>query len=177
MVSDIAYMTIALIIILYGILICSKKKILISRVYMQSLLVFMLGINLLKSNGEGLLWTISIMVLLFIFSLVYLKGRFEIHNVSNEDMLLIVEKVLTQINIEFQVEGDSIVLSKFDDANIVIEMRELNLRKVMKLDFYSELINGIRVELKTLGKSRFSLLGPFYICLGLILAYYIYTHH
>lgn len=172
----ISNIVIILILVTFGIIICSKKKIIISRVYEQCFLVIIIWVNqILRGSGLGLGWMSFLIITFSVFifiSVVYFKNVYTIYNVDEFELMTLIDKTLEEIGVSFERKEKSIILTGFNNANIVFRSYmgaiEINLKEIRDLDAYHLVINRIKLGIKEIEKERFSYIGVFYILLGLV---------
>lgn len=181
-ISNIA---IILILITFGTIICSRKKVIISRVYEQCFLVTIIWVNqIVRGSGLGLGWMSFLIITLFVFVLISvacLKNVYAIYNVDEFELMILIDKILEEIGVSFERKEKSIMLTGFNNENIVLRSSmgaiEMNLKEISNLDIYHAVRNRIKLGIKEIKKDRFSYIGIFYILLGVVFFLITYSNY
>ena len=156
---------------IYSIVLLSGVKMMFNPKYFQIILFVVITYNPLTELIEGykLGYTgigsiiIFIIVFLSIFIWGYRRNKYiySIHNVKQEDVMNIIEEYLKIKNIKYEARDEGIHLSecyKTIYVNNLIE-KSLDCREIKDMDFYNELVEHVRVEVKGIKKRYFPIEG------------------
>lgn len=156
---------------IYSIVLLSGVKMMFNPKYFQIILFVVITYNPLTQLIEGykLGYTgigsiiIFIIVFLSIFIWGYRRNKYiySIHNVKQEDVMNIIEEYLKIKNIKYEARDEGIYLSecyKTIYVNNLIE-KSLDCREIKDMDFYNELVEHVRVEVKGIKKRYFPIEG------------------
>lgn len=163
------------ILLIISITLLSGVKIMINDKYFQFIfLVFLTCIqllNLIKGYKLGEIGIITMIAISILFLLLFIWGYrrntyiYSIHNVKEKDILNIIKKYLERKNIKYEVSNEEIYLLDIDKSIYFSSLMKITLdcREIKNTNFYNELLDEIKVEIKEIKQRYFSIEGAFHL--------------
>lgn len=164
------YLLAALLLIVCGSVLLTRKKLIISRAIEQSFVITIIFSNLILSALEdrvgylGLIITIGIHVSFIFISTFFLRGKYMIYNINMKEANLLLEQILMEKN----YDNKDI---KFDSS--FLNSVELNLKEIKGTQVYDDILYELKKRLQSMEKKFFPYTGIFYIVLGVFLLWMI----
>lgn len=163
------------ILLIISITLLSGVKIMINDKYFQFIfLVFLTCIqllNLIKGYKLGEIGIITMIAISILFLLLFIWGYkrntyiYSIHNVKEKDILNIIKKYLERKNIKYELSNEEIYLIDIDKSIYFSSLMKITLdcREIKNTNFYNELLDEIKVEIKEIKQRYFSIEGAFHL--------------
>lgn len=170
-----------IILFIWSCILLSGIKIMIKPKYAQVIIFLLITYNpmltLIEGYKVGYTGIISIIILSIVFLLIFIWGyrrnryTYTIHNVKQSNVISIIEVYLKRKNIEYEIIETEIYLAELHKTIVVNGLLEINLncRDIKDMDFYIELVDEIRVEMKQIKRIKFSIEGIVYLTFVVIL--------
>lgn len=164
---------IVLVLIGFGGVLLSRKKLMVSRLIEQIFIALMILpysiINYI--NGDYSIRS-SIMIIIIVSCMFLTKRRYTIYNVHIKDILFLINDILSKRDIIYLNEENNIIFE-----NTKIKIREF--KGCLEIDFcemkdkqlYSQIKNEIKLRLNTIDKKIFPSSGMFYVILGIVVTF------
>lgn len=158
--------------ILFSIVIFTGRRVMLKYNYFNSLLFLMVissPLNIAFENPKEdymyILITLIIFVPMYIFFISVRKESYLIENVKVKDLINIITKYFDDNNINYEVEKKEIYLSKYYKTIDITGNKELilDLKEIKKLNFYEELLEYIKCEIKDIKEKSFPVMGLGYL--------------
>ncbi|MCT4621585.1 MAG: hypothetical protein N4A62_19630 [Marinisporobacter sp.] len=173
--NSIFYLTMALILIIFSLVLLRKKKVMISRIFEQSfLMIFMWGNFLIVRTGIELkdmcLITVTHLVVAIMLSMVS-RRKYSIYNINKEEATVLIKTILEEkeiqrnINLEKINCEEKLVCVNWDFFNVV----EIYFDEVIDIQLRWHIIREIRERLNSINRKYFSYAGIGYLFFGLVL--------
>lgn len=159
---------------LYGLILLTRRKLMIRRVYDFLFLFFITmsntTIELIKMGYW--IWPLLITALLFILAIIITRDRFTLTNVNSQMVSSVLTDILKEKNISYKQDENNITLKDYDNKRISytqsLNSVEINFKDIRSFDFYKELKEELRCRIKKLKLEIFPSTGLFYTVLGVI---------
>ena len=90
---------------------------------------------------------------------------YSIHNDKEKDILNIIKKYLERKNIKYELSNEEIYLIDIDKSIYFSSLMKITLdcREIKNTNFYNELLDEIKVEIKEIKQRYFSIEGAFHL--------------
>lgn len=165
-------MVFAVIIILYGFILLTRKKFMVRRTYDRLFILYLAILNptiSLIEMGYGLQLFISIS-LVTVLMIIIGRGRYIITNVNAQMVSSILVDILKERNLSYDEKKNTVILKNYDNKRIIyiqtLNSVEVNLKNVRNLPIYEEIKTKLKSRIKEVNVTVFPFLGLFYIGLG-----------
>lgn len=167
--------------LIYSIVLLSGSKMIINRRYFSSIIyIFIMYTqlsNLVKGYKLGYTGISSIIIVSILFLLLFIWGYrktkhlYSIHNVKKMDVINIIEKYLERKNIKYEVKDEEIYLPELYKSIYVNDLMGITLdcREIKDINFYNDLIDNVRIDIKKIKRRYFPVEGMFYLVFAWIL--------
>lgn len=162
---------------IFSLILLSRVKIMFDPKYVQILIfifvVYTPILNLIEGYKLGYTGISSIIILSIVFLVIFIVGYkrnkhiYSIHNVKQNDVVNIIKEYLEIKNIKYEVVDKEIHLPELCKTILVKGSIEINLdcREIKDMDFYNDLVNEVKVGIKSIKKRYFPIEGILYLIL------------
>lgn len=169
------HLTMALILIIFGVVLLRKKKIMISRVFDQSFLMILVWGNFLSAHtGIELKDAFLITVIYLVFAtmpIFVLRRKYSIYNINKEEATVLVKTILEEKEIQPNInlkktncEEEVVCVN-----SIFLNAVEIEFDEAIDAKLRLDILNEIRERLDGINKKYFSYTGIVCLFLGLVL--------
>lgn len=167
------YKLITFFVVVFGSIICSRKKIILHSAIVVLPLVYILVFGFIYAENQkgNIFMSIVIIAVLIIFGLVFLKGKYEVYNISKDELIRLINRVLSENNIEYENEESAINLTEFKlkiILNEVLNVTYIDMHKIINTKYYLNIKNQIKESLDMTRKKYFSFMGILYIIYAML---------
>ncbi|WFD09423.1 hypothetical protein [Tepidibacter hydrothermalis] len=167
---------IVLVLIGFGGVLLSRKKLMVSRLIEQTFIAFIiLGYSSINYIKEDYPIRIIIMIIVIVSCVCLTKRRYTIYNVYIKDILFLINDILSKIDIRYVNKDNDIIL---ENAKIKLKESigcvEINFSEIKDKQLYSKIKNEIKSRLNTIDKKIFPFAGMIYSILGIVVTLSIY---
>lgn len=157
------YLIAALLLIGYGLVLLTRKKLIVSRAIEQSYVTTIILLNpIIMTIEDGILYTglsvaLGVYIAFIFFCYSFLRGKYTIYNVNIEEVTLLLEQILNGKN--YDNEGVKIESSFLNTV-------EVNLKEIRDTKKHDDILHELKRGLQSIDRKFFSHSGIFYIVLG-----------
>jgi len=159
-------------IILYGLILLTRNKFMISRKY-DAIFIFIMAtlnpsIELIKMGYEFLILLFDCVILIVLLAIS--NERYTLTNVNSQMVSNTLTDILKENDIVFEDDDDAIVLKDYDDKRIIYQQSlnsvEVNFKEIRKLPFYNDLKKELKYRIRINSIKLFPSTGVFLIVIG-----------
>ncbi|SNS85431.1 hypothetical protein SAMN05446037_102424 [Anaerovirgula multivorans] len=168
-----SYMLVGAIFILIGLILLTRKKFMVSKMYDASLitLIWISGIRFRAIDSMSYYhYIISIGMIIFFW--VTFRGKYTLYNVNKEMVSAALTSILKEKNIAYKKIDDSFVLEDNDNKSISYNQSlntvEIDLKHIKNLPFYEEIKQGLINKIKEIDKRLFPFIGIGHVLFGIV---------
>lgn len=170
------YWAVSVFLIAFGGLLLLRKKIMIWRGYDMLFLLITASHPSLATDYwtlKELFFLYGSYLLLGLFSLFLIKGKYTIYNVNSKMVSAALASILKDSGLTYEVGENSILIE--DNENKTIKFKqsmnsvEVNFRDVTKLPIYEKIRGELKIQIKQIETTVFPASGVFTFALGVIL--------
>lgn len=162
--------------IVYGIVILTRKKIMVKRMY-ESILLFVFIMSRpsleLSSQGYSLQFFFIVVLPLALLYYLILKDRYTFININNEMVSDALTEILKDLEISYEESKNTLMLKEFMGKKITFTQSlnsvEINFREINDLSFYKHLKTELKVRINKMERKVFPSTGIFYTALGVVM--------
>ena len=135
------------------------------------------GYKLGYTGISSIIGFIAIMLAIFIWGYRKNTYRYTIHNVKEDDVINIIVNFLERKNINYKVSTEEIQLLDTYDSIYIRHLTEiiLDFKEIKNRDFYNEIIEEVKSEIKKIDKKHLSMDGVLYLVFTLFLLWSRFT--
>ena len=135
------------------------------------------GYKLGYTGISSIIGFIAIMLAIFIWGYRKNTYRYTIHNVKEDDVINIIVNFLERKNINYKVSNEEIQLLDTYDSIYIRHLTEiiLDFKEIKNRDFYNEIIEEVKSEIKKIDKKHLSMDGVLYLVFTLFLLWSRFT--
>lgn len=157
------YQILALLPICYGLVLLTRKKLIVSRTIEQSYVTTIIFLNPIMMTIEyGMLYTglfigLGVYIVFIFIFYSFLSGKYTIYNVNIEEVTLLLEQILNDKN--YDNEGVKIESSFLNTV-------EINLKEIRDAKKHDDILHELKRGLQSIDRKFFPHSGIFYIVLG-----------
>ena len=174
---------VGVILIIYGVVICTGKKFIMHRMFEQSIILLIVADSCKGGIRHKSIFGIVLFLIVVIISVFIMRGRYTVYNVNRDNLVKWIQDILDRKGIVYEDEKDKIILSECYDETRVYNKEikihsffgqkesELNIRDTKDIEdenLYSEIVDEIRSKAKTDERIEISYSGIIYIVLGIV---------
>lgn len=162
-------------VILYGLILLTRRKFMVKRGYLNIFIFFMSTLNpTIKLMEMGYGFPLLFIGILLIFALVIIisRGRYTLTNINEKMVSSTLIDILEEKNLSYEEDKNTVILEDYDSKQISYRQSlnsvEINLTEILTLPFYKELKVELRTRIKAINLTVFPTLGCSLIILGAI---------
>ncbi|AOY76798.1 hypothetical protein [Clostridium formicaceticum] len=163
-------------IILYGLILLTRKKFMIRRECDGIFIFFFTMLNpaiQIIEMGYGIKYLIILILSVSALVIFIARGRYTLTNVNAEMVLSALTDILNEKNISYGEENNTVILKDYDSRRITytqsLSSVEVSLKNIRNLSIYEEVKTELKSRIKQIDLTVFPSSGLFYIVLGAIL--------
>lgn len=175
------YWAISVFLMAFGGILLFRKKIMLWRGY--DMLFIIVVINYPSLSLSIISWPLGHIVILVIAYLLLIllfyflsRGRYTIYNVNAEMVSYTLNSVLKGEGIRYEIDGNIVILEdnenrtiKFKQSKLSMNSVEIDFSAIIKLPIYEKIRGELRMQIKQIETTVFSISGIFTFALGVIL--------
>ncbi|SET79045.1 hypothetical protein SAMN05660297_03511 [Natronincola peptidivorans] len=171
-------MLIGVIFVIGGLLLLSRKKFMVSRLWSTFFFLLIWG-SFIKTIGLSSFLTsdyimlIIVIILSLAFGVMMSRDKYFFYNVNNEMLISTLIRILEERNIVYRRVQDAFVLK--DNGNKTITYKqslntvEINLKDIKQLPFHQEIKEDLRAKIKEINTKLFPSMGVFSMIVGIVI--------
>lgn len=162
--------------IAYGIVILTRKKIILKRMY-ESIFIFLLLMSKplidLSSQGHSLQYFFIVILPLALLYYLIIKDRYILININYEMALEALTGILRDLDISYEENKNTLLLidhmGKKISFNQSLNTVDINFKEISDLSFYKSIKSQLKIRINKLEEKVFPYAGILYISLGVIM--------
>ena len=135
------------------------------------------GYKLGYTGISSIIGFIAIMLVIVIWGYRKNTYRYTIHNVEEDDIINIIGNFLERKNINYKISNEEIQLLDTYDSIYIRYLTEiiLDFKEIKNRDFYNEMVDEVKSEIKKIDKKYHSMDGILYLVFTLFLLWIRFT--
>lgn len=160
------------IILLYGLVLLTRKKFMMSGVYVSILSFFIITMFWITQSiemGRGLI-VLIFAILMIILGIMINTGKYTITNTNTKILLSILTNILEEKDIVYEQEGKSVKLTGYNNKSISYTQSmntvSINLHDIKNLQLYEEIKKELKIKIKEIDEVVFPTEGVIMLGLG-----------
>jgi len=162
-----------IIIILYGLVLSTRKKFIINRVYesiFSFFIITMLAFTRFIEMGQGLI-ILFFTIVMIILAIMINTGKYTITNTNSKILVSILSNILEEKGITYEEEEKAIKLTGDNNKLITyiqsMNTLRINLKDIKGLPLYGEIIKELKIKIKESNEVVFPTEGILMLVLGI----------